>query len=409
MGNTVLTPPELEPDKTRPAEKEPEFLLETGGSMWSSLISNLRDAFLPSKQPPLQLSSKPVAVEDLEVEESVWKSLAIGIRDRLFPKKLPPLEVTSSPIEVDDPTKEEPVWKTLGASIQDIFFPRKLPPLELTSKPIAVSDPMAVKRGPWSSTMAIAAHVIIIGLILFFFYAQWRTRAIERKNNLAQVDVKPFIPLTMKLNQSMGGGGGGGAHELVEASKGHLPKISKEQITPPQIIRNDHPKLAVDPTIVMPQQIKLPDAPNMPNIGVPQSPQVALASQGGGSGSGFGSGRGGGIGSGNGNGVGPGEGGGYGGGVMRPGGGVSAPQVIFSVDPEFSDEARRAKYQGICVVSVIVDAQGNPQHVHVVRPLGMGLDEKAVEAVRQYKFKPAYYQGRAVAVEVNIEVNFRIY
>jgi protein TonB len=409
MGNQLLTPPELEPDITRPAEKEPDFLFETSGSMWSSLISNLRDAFSSSKQPPLQLSSKPVAVEDLEVEESVWRSLGTSLHDVFFPKKLPPLELTSQPLAVEDPTKEEPVWKTLGASVTDIFFPKKLPPLELTSKPVTVVDPMVVKRSPMSSALAVVAHVVVIGLILFFFWAQWRTRAIERKKNLADADVKPFIPMTLKMNQSMGGGGGGGAHELVEASKGHLPKMAKTQIVPPQIIRNDNPKLAVDPTIVMPQQVKLPDAPNMPNVGVPQSPQVALASQGGGSGSGFGSGRGGGIGSGNGNGVGPGEGGGYGGGLMRPGGGVSAPQVIFSVDPEFSDEARRAKYQGICVVSVIVDAQGNPQRVRVVRPLGMGLDEKAVEAVKQYKFKPAYYQGHPVAVEVNIEVNFRIY
>jgi protein TonB len=159
----------------------------------------------------------------------------------------------------------------------------------------------------------------------------------------------------------------------------------------------------------MPQPIKLPDNPNMPNIGIPQSTQVALASQGSGSGSGFGTGSGGGIGSGNGNGLGPGEGGGYGGGAMHPGGGVSAPVLIYDPDPEFSDEARRAKYQGICLVGLIVDAQGNPQQVHVVRPLGMGLDEKAIEAVRQYKFKPAMFKGKAVPVEINIEVNFRIY
>jgi TonB family protein len=97
------------------------------------------------------------------------------------------------------------------------------------------------------------------------------------------------------------------------------------------------------------------------------------------------------------------------GGVYHPGNGVSAPQVIYAPDPEFSDEAQRAKYQGICVVSVIADAQGNPQHVHVIRPLGMGLDEKAVEAVRQYKFRPATLQGHPVPVEVNIEVNFRRY
>src|SRR5277367_4365860 len=271
MGNQLLTPPEVEPEKSRPAEEEPNFLLETDSSMWSSLISNLRDTFSSSKQPPLQLTSQPVAIRDLEVEESVWKSLVTGIRDRFSAQKLPPLELTSQPIAVEDPTKEEPVWKTLGASIQDIFFPKKLPPLELTSKPVAVTDPMEVKRGPLSSALAITAHVLVIGLIILFFYSQWRTRAIEKKMNAAQIDVKPFIPMTMKMKQSMGGGGGGGAHELIEASKGHLPKMAKTQITPPQIIRNDHPKLAVEPTVVMPQQIKLPDA-NMPNIGVPQSP-----------------------------------------------------------------------------------------------------------------------------------------
>jgi TonB family protein len=123
----------------------------------------------------------------------------------------------------------------------------------------------------------------------------------------------------------------------------------------------------------------------------------------------MGTGSGGGIGSGKGNGYGPGEGGGYGGGLYHVGGGVSAPQLVFAPDPEFSDEARRAKYQGVCVVSLIVDAQGNPQRVQVVRHLGMGLDEKAVEAVKQYKFKPATLQGKPVPVEVNIEVNFRIY
>ena len=94
---------------------------------------------------------------------------------------------------------------------------------------------------------------------------------------------------------------------------------------------------------------------------------------------------------------------------MHVGKGVSEPQLIYSVDPEFSDEARRAKYQGVCIVSVIVDAQGNPQHVRVARSLGMGLDEKAIEAVKQYKFKPAYYQGHPVAVEMDVIVNFRIY
>jgi bla regulator protein blaR1 len=88
---------------------------------------------------------------------------------------------------------------------------------------------------------------------------------------------------------------------------------------------------------------------------------------------------------------------------------VSAPKLIFAPDPEYSEEAKRAKYQGICIVSLIVDAQGNPQRVQVIRHLGKGLDQKAVEAVEQYKFEPAMRHGEPVAVEVNIEVNFRLY
>jgi TonB family protein len=134
-----------------------------------------------------------------------------------------------------------------------------------------------------------------------------------------------------------------------------------------------------------------------------------MASQGSGAGSGFGQGLGGGIGSGHGNGLGPGSGGGFGGGVMSVGGGVAAPLVIHAVDPEFTDEARREKYTGAVAIQLIVDTNGNPQNIQVIRHLGMGLDEKAIEAVRQYKFKPAMYQGHPVAVRVVIDVNFRLY
>jgi len=95
--------------------------------------------------------------------------------------------------------------------------------------------------------------------------------------------------------------------------------------------------------------------------------------------------------------------------IYHIGGDVSAPKLIFAPDPEFTEKARRAKYQGVCVIAVIIDAQGNPERVQVVRHLGMGLDKKAVEAVKQYKFKPAMRLGNPVAVQANIEVNFRLY
>ena len=96
-------------------------------------------------------------------------------------------------------------------------------------------------------------------------------------------------------------------------------------------------------------------------------------------------------------------------GPLRIGGGVLAPILIYSVEPQFSEEARKAKVAGNVLVNLWVDTNGLPSHVHVIRGVGMGLDEKAVEAVKQYKFKPAMKNGEPVTVELNIEVNFQIF
>lgn len=281
----------------------------------------------------------------------------------------------------------------------------------LVAQPAAKAPSFSVlslgSRSPWTSFCSLGAHAAAFALIALMLLAGRKPLASSARS-VVKVDVAPFLPLTPNAGQPMGGGGGGGLQSSVEASKGRLPNIAKTQITPPQLLLVDHPKLAVPATVILPQQIKLQDT-KLPNVGLPQSPQVALGSQGSGGGSGFGTGTGGGVGSGVGNGVGAGEDGGYGGEVMRVGGGVSEPQVIYSVDPEFSDEARRAKYEGVCIVSLIVDAEGNPQNVQVERKLGMGLDEKAVEAVKQYKFKPAYYKGRPVPVSIDVIVNFHIF
>ncbi|HZD76533.1 MAG TPA: M56 family metallopeptidase [Acidobacteriaceae bacterium] len=95
--------------------------------------------------------------------------------------------------------------------------------------------------------------------------------------------------------------------------------------------------------------------------------------------------------------------------IYKVGNGVSAPVLTHSVDAEYSKKAKDAKHQGVSVVSLVVDAHGMPQRVHTIRKLGMGLDEKAIEAVRQYRFKPAMHEGEPVAVALSIEVNFRLY
>ena len=88
---------------------------------------------------------------------------------------------------------------------------------------------------------------------------------------------------------------------------------------------------------------------------------------------------------------------------------MSAPEVLHAVDLEFSEEARKAKISGDVEVYLWVDEHGNPTHVRVVRGMGMGLDERAVEAVKQYKFKPAMENGRPVTVEMYIDVTFQIF
>jgi periplasmic protein TonB len=261
-------------------------------------------------------------------------------------------------------------------------------------------------RSAWSSLWSIAAHAAVFALVALLLLQGRRGSVLKIQAALTQIDVKPFLPIASP--DSAGGGGGGGAHDILQTPKGKLPKFEQQPITPPMVSRNDHPRLAQEAAIVMPKDLQLPNN-DLPNLGDPRTSVAGPASNGTGAMAGMGTGAGGGIGSGRGNGYGPGEGGGYGGGLYHVGGGVAAPQLIFSVDPEFSDEARRAKFQGVCVVSLVVDEQGNPQRVQVVRHLGMGLDQKAVAAVMQYRFKPATLQGRPVAVEVNIEVNFRIY
>lgn len=96
-------------------------------------------------------------------------------------------------------------------------------------------------------------------------------------------------------------------------------------------------------------------------------------------------------------------------GVYRVGGGVSPPRVTYSPNPEYSEKARSTGYQGVCVLWLIVGTDGVPHDIKVTRPLGLGLDEKAIEAVRQWRFSPAMKDGVPVPVQINVEVSFRLF
>lgn len=88
---------------------------------------------------------------------------------------------------------------------------------------------------------------------------------------------------------------------------------------------------------------------------------------------------------------------------------MTPPRPIFSPDPEFSEEARKAKYQGVCTLMIVVDTDGRPTNLRVVNSLGMGLDEKALETVKTWRFEPGMKDGHPVKVEMAVEVDFHLY
>lgn len=304
----------------------------------------------------------------------------------------------------------EPLYKSLFRQLDDFFFPKKLPPLKLESKPEPVKDIWGFYSYWKVGAAGAAGYYALIGVaIVVGVLVARRVVKAEPKPQVTVTLVAPDeLPLIKPAKTQVGGGGGGGDRDVLQASKGRLPKFSMQQITPPTaVIRVQNPKLAVDPTIVIPPQVQLASN-NLPNLGDPMSHAV-LPSNGTGSGSGIGEGSGGGVGKGKGPGFGPGEGGGTGGGIFRVGAGVSPPRVIYQPEPEFSEEARKAKFQGICTLALVVGVDGRPSQIRVQSSLGMGLDEKAIEAVKNWKFEPAMKDGHPVPVAIAVEVDFHLY
>jgi periplasmic protein TonB len=289
--------------------------------------------------------------------------------------------------------------------------------------PRPVARPVRVSRPPdeiWghynnyrSNGVVISAmiHVAVIGLIIsgVFVSHQVVQRVQQQRVTLIAPSPESYaLPTSKKV---VSGGGGGGDRDPLPAPKARLPKLAETQITPPAIVlHNEHPKLTAEPTVVVPPQVHLAEN-HAPNLGVPTSPVMPSAppSNGTGSGGGIGSGSGGGVGVGHGPGVGAGSGGGIGGGVYHVGGGISAPTAVSAPDPEYTEEARRAKTQGTCVLWLIVDSTGHPRDIRVARGLGYGLDAKAVEAVQKWRFQPSLKDGKPVDVQISVEVAFHLY
>jgi len=303
------------------------------------------------------------------------------------------------------PSFEEPWYKTVYQNFLDWRNPPSLPE-GITAKPVAVKDIWGMyqkdKKSNWIS-LGIHASVALLLLTVLSQHKMIEEK-VKEQFHLVDPNLTPYVPKMPPKAQTAQGGGGGGMKAPLPVAKGQLPKASHKQFIPPSVVVNEAPKLPVVPTLVA--DTPLPNI-KMNNYGDPLA-KLAPPSNGPGSGNGMGSGSNGGVGSGSGNGYGPGNGGGVGGGAYRVGGGVSQPSVLFKVDPEYSEEARKAKYSGTVLIQLVVDPDGKARNIKVVRSLGLGLDEKAMEAVAKWKFKPGMKNGSAVPVIATIEVNFRL-
>jgi periplasmic protein TonB len=296
--------------------------------------------------------------------------------------------------------KEEP---SLWQNLRDWISPPKLPPLQTTSKPVAVKE-IWTKNTQYSKVQiaSIAFHVVAIALVVLvplFFPGLIAGPTSKAKLYNDDVQISPYLPKLAPAAQKAGGGGG--QHDEAPAAKGKLPKFSWTQIARPMVKPPEHPEIAVTPTVLGNPAINMPNM-NLPNWGDPLSKN---------SGDSMGQGHGNGVGNGNGNGVGPGEGWNTGGGYPNAGtGGFGTPVCLYCPRADYSDEAMKVKVQGVVELLAVVTADGRITDIHVAKGLGFGLDEKAVEAVRTWRLRPALGpDGRPAAVREIVEVAFQLF
>jgi len=262
--------------------------------------------------------------------------------------------------------------------------------------------------GP-SQAIALAVHAGAIILILFPLHRLSKvTQPPFLRTDLIAPDISPYGFKLPPGDDKAGGGGGGGDHSPLPATSGRAPKFMVIQMAPPAIPRITNPILLAEASLLGPPELQFP-SPNLNNYGDPLAKMVN-DSGGSGGGGGIGDGEGTGDGSGHGPGLGPGWDGGTGNGPHRPGfNGVGYPTCDYCPDAKYSEEARKAKFQGVVLLQVIVSADGRATNILVVRGPGLGLEEQAVAAVKTWRFKPAFGPNRVpVPTRIAIEVQFRL-
>jgi periplasmic protein TonB len=412
-GNFInLLPPELTKGKVSGARAEPAVSVPASAIpkftkpdilIPDNFWSNLRQFFV----------ERPIKVRERSDAPFTKTSFGMGLGDNLkdFFSSSP---ATRGPVN----SKLAVAWGSnfggFGTRIKEFFSPPKQAPLPPGIKPIKVKDIWSKDENFGTSQMlAVGLHIAAIGLLVIPIFTNVLPASTEAKNKnvgVMPLDISPYVSKLPAGADKAGGGGGGGDRSQLPATKGRAPKFKWTQFTPPEAtLKNLNPKLPMDPSLLGPPDLKVAN-PALTNMGDPLAASVNY-SGGPGGGGGIGTGEAGGIGSGSGGGLGPGEGGGTGGGVFRAGvNGVGTPTCFYQPAPEYSEEARKTKYQGAVVVEGVINLDGRVSDIKVVKGVGMGLDENAVAAVKTWRCKPASGpSGKPVRTLVPIEVTFRLY
>lgn len=289
--------------------------------------------------------------------------------------------------------------------------------------------PAAARRSPGRALLASGGlHAAMLGIITVLSTLGVATSDIVRE------PAKPVRLVFLAVKGPGGGGGGGGLRQPAPPRRVETkgPERLRSPIPPPRAVavrRPDPPRRPITPPVrpaPVPKPVDPPPAPVVP-APMPQvvAPVVASPadtkdrpgvlesaseanSHGPGTGGGAGTGQGTGMGEGEGSGIGPGSGGGTGGGPYRPGSGITPPELLREVKPEYTEEARRRGVEGDVVLEIVVRRDGSVGDLKVMQGLGAGLDRRAIDAVRQWRFSPARRHGVPVDVMVEVAVEFKL-
>jgi TonB family protein len=323
---------------------------------------------------------------------------------------------------VNRPNQIASLLSEVKAAINDKFHPHHI---ETTASPVAVKELWQKRQNRTPEFLSVMVHLGVVLMLLTISIGTYTKPKIFVEGSVYLEPITFSLPSSVPLPLShikAGGGGGGGTRALTPASKGVLPRASDKQFVPPTpVVVNMAPELIMEPTVIAPVLASLPtNVSGLLPIGDPNG-VVGPPSAGPGTGGGIGDGTGHGVGSGTGPGVGPGSGGGYGGGPYRPGGGTEGPYQLGGVgglsaptcpvrpEPTYSDDARKAHIQGTVVLDSVIQKDGTINVKGVSRSLGYGLDDAAREALRNWKCNPGKLDGKPVAVQIQIVINFHLY